>query len=140
LFWYDRPDTSPRKKGGAGGSQNVIGEEPELEFFDRLPTVWDETRVLHGRIGRYAVIARRSSGSWFVGCMNAGEPRTLDIPLDFLTAGRRYMAHIYRDDSAVPTRTHVRVERKLVTRSTVLPATMSAKGGQAVHIEPLEQR
>jgi len=138
LYWYDRPATSPRKKGGAGGSHNVIGDEPELEFFDRLPTVWDETRVIHGRIGQYAVIARRSGESWFIGCMNAGERRTLDIPLDFLREGRLYMAHIYQDDASVPTRTHVRVERKPVAHSIVLQAAMSAKGGQAIHIEPAE--
>jgi alpha-glucosidase len=45
LYWYDRPAASPRRKGGAGGRRNVIGNEPELEFFDHLPTVWDDTRV-----------------------------------------------------------------------------------------------
>ena len=38
----------------------VITEEPELEFFDALPATWDDTKVIHGRIGQYAVIARRS--------------------------------------------------------------------------------
>jgi len=138
LYWYDRPAVSPRKKGGAGGSRNVIGDEPELEFFDHVPTVWDETRVIHGQIGRYAVIARHSGDQWFIGCMNSGEVRTLPIPLDFLTEGRQYVAHVYRDDPTVETYTRVRIDRVPVTAGMVLRASMSAQGGQAIRIVPVD--
>jgi len=134
LYWYDRPPRSPSEKGGAGGSKHLIGDEPELEFFDHVPTVWDETHVIHGQIGQYAVIARRSGRQWFIGCMNADEPRTLEVPLDFLAKNERYTAHIYRDDETVPTRTHVRIERRPVDAKTVLTVPLSAKGGQAIRI------
>ncbi|MBC8869577.1 MAG: glycoside hydrolase family 97 N-terminal domain-containing protein [Planctomycetes bacterium] len=136
LYWYDRPPRSPQEKGGAGGSKHLIGNEPELEFFDHVPTVWDETRVIHGRIGQYAMIARRSGQQWFIGCMNADEPRTLEIPLDFLAKNERYTAHIYRDDENVSTRTHVRIERRPVDAKTILTVSLSAKGGQAIRIVP----
>ena len=64
LYWYDRPIGSPGAKGGAGGAKRVIGDEPELALFDHVPTTWDETRVLQGEIGKFAVIARRSSSNW----------------------------------------------------------------------------
>ena len=136
LYWYDRPTSAPPKKGGAGGARGTIGNEPELEFFDRVPTVWDETRVIHGSIGHYAVIARRSSDQWFVGCMNADQPRTLDVPLGFLEKGAGYTAHVYSDDPAVATRTHVKIERVPVDAATVLRVAMSAQGGQAIWIAP----
>jgi alpha-glucosidase len=138
LYWYDRPAPSPRDVGGAGGSRNVIGNEPELEFFDQLPTVWDETRVIHGRVGQLAVIARRSGSSWFVGWMNAGQPRSVDLPLDFLEPGRRYRAHVYRHDPLVGTRTHVRIDRMTVDSTTVMKAALSAQGGQAARIVPAD--
>lgn len=135
LYWYDRP------VGSRGGTDpeaaNVIGDEPELEFFAEVPTVWDDTRVLHGEIGKYAVIARRSGERWFVGCMNAGEPRTLSVPLDFLEPDVKYRAHIYRDDPTVSTRTHVGIERRAVDHRTVLEAAMSPQGGMAVRIHPV---
>ena len=136
LYWYDRPGSSPRRAGGAGGGRNVIGDEPELEFFDHVPTVWDDTKVIHGEIGRYAVIARRSGESWFIGCMNADTPRTLDVPLDFLDAGRSYVAHSYCDDPAVATRTHVRIDRRKVGSSTVLKVELPPRGGRAIRIHP----
>ncbi len=120
LFWYDRPDR--------------IAETPELEFYKHMPTTWDETQVIHGRIGEYAVIARRKGDQWFIGCMNGPEPHTLDVPLSFLDADRRYVAHIYGDDPAVPTRTHVKVEHRPVGRHTVLSVVLPARGGQAIHI------
>ncbi len=134
VYWYDRPPSAPHEKGGAGGSKRFIGDEPELEFFDHMPTVWDDTRVIHGRIGQHAVIARRSGQDWFVGCMNADEPRTLEIPLDFLTKQKNYVAHIYRDDKTVPTHTHVRVQQQPVTAATVLTVSMAANDGQAIRI------
>jgi alpha-glucosidase len=122
LYWYDRPQSS--------------AHEPELEFWDEMPTVWDDTKVIHGRIGEYAVIARRSAENWFIGCMNSGEARTLDVPLDFLDKGRKYTASIYSDDPAVPTRTHVKLEKITVDSVTVLKAAMTEKGGRAIRIIP----
>ena len=140
LYWYDRPPPAPPDKGGAGNARSVIGDEPELEFFDRVPTVWDDTRVLHGQIGQYAVIARRRGAEWFLGGMNSGQARTLDVPLSFLRPGRRYVAHVYSDDPAVPTRTHVKIERLPVDASSVLKFTMSAQGGQAVRLTPAGEK
>jgi len=92
--------------------------------------------VIHGRIGEYAVIARRSGADWFVGGMNSGEARTLDVPLGFLERGRSYVAYVYRDDPSVQTRTRVRVERMPVEASRVLRLSMPAQGGQAIRIVP----
>ncbi len=104
LYWYDRPVKAPRNKGGAGGQHNVIVDVPELEFFKQLPTVWDDTRVLAGRIGEYAVIARRAGNRWFIGVMNGAEARTLDVPLDFLDKDTDYTATLYTDDPNVQSR------------------------------------
>lgn len=136
LYWYDRPVSSPRRTGGAGGGHNVIGDEPELEFFDFVPTVWDDTKVIHGKIGEYAVIARRSGDSWFIGCMNADEQRNLEVPLYFLDKERQYIAHIYSDDPAVATRTHVKISRYIVNSSTIMTAELPARCGQAIRIAP----
>jgi alpha-glucosidase len=122
LFWYDRPA--------------AVEDTPELEFYRRLPTSWDETRVLQGRIGEYAVVARRKGEQWFIGCMNANEPHEFDVPLNFLETGRRYTAHVYTDDPTVATRTHVRIERLPVDRDTTLKVALPARGGEVIRIEP----
>ena len=138
LYWYDRPAASPKKAGGAGGEMNVIKDEPELEFFDNVPTVWDDTKVLHGSIGEYAMVARRSGREWYIGAMNGPEARTLSARLDFLEVGAPYIAHIYFDDESAPTRTHVGIQRCGVTSDSSLDIQMKKNGGQAIRIAPAE--
>ena len=136
LFWYDRPAGSPGAKGGAGGEKNVIGDEPELEFFTHLPTVWDDSLVIDGEIGEYATIARRKGVDWYLGCMNGAQPRLFRVPLRFLAEGMRYTASIYLDDPAVETRTHVRIDRIDVDSGTALEFELPARGGRAIRLVP----
>jgi alpha-glucosidase len=136
LYWYDRPFRSPGAAGRGPDGPNILGDEPELEFFDAVPTVWDDTKVLHGEIGEYGILARRSGPDWFIGFMNANQPRHFEVPLTFLAAGTRYVALLYSDDPTIPTRTQIRIERFMVDRETVLTLSASEKGGQAVRIVP----
>jgi hypothetical protein len=61
------------------------------------------------------------------------ESITIDSP------ERRYsMAHIYRDDETVPTRTKVAIERRNVSSQTALQISMGEQGGVAMRIVPGE--
>jgi len=44
--------------------------------------VWDETVALDGKLGEYAVIARRSGDTWYVGAITNWDARTIEIDLD----------------------------------------------------------
>lgn len=123
LYWYDSP------------IKNIV-EVPELEFWDALPVVWDDTRVLHGKIGQYGVVARRSGDDWFIGAINNKQARTLETPLDFLTDGTEYLARIYSDDPSVETPTQVRIDQQSVDASTVFTISLPSNGGQALHLTP----
>jgi alpha-glucosidase len=135
LYWYDRPVGSPGT-GGAGKEKRAIQEVPELEFFDELVTVWEETRVLHGVIGQYATVARRDGARWFVGSMNGGQARTVKIPLDFLNRGEKYEVYLYTDDAAVSTPTKVRIGKMTADADTVLTIALPSRGGAALRIAP----
>jgi alpha-glucosidase len=137
LYWYDKASPSLEKKDGLWGSTNYIGNEPELEFFNDVPTVWDETKVLYSKIGEYGMIARRKGNEWFIGGINGSESRTLDISFSFLTPGAKYSAKIYSDDPAVETRTHVRIDRIDVDKNSVYSAKLRSNNGIAIHIIPL---
>jgi alpha-glucosidase len=97
IFWYDRPVGSPAKIGGAGQNQKFISEIPELSFYDQLPTVWDDSRVLCGYPGDYAVVARRSGNTWFLGALTGDKNRQFSIPLDFLDDRSSYDMILYED-------------------------------------------
>ncbi|MGD1891112.1 MAG: glycoside hydrolase family 97 N-terminal domain-containing protein [Cyclobacteriaceae bacterium] len=135
LYWYDRPAGSPGRKGGAGNSEDFIQEVPELAFFDALPTVWDDTRVLQGYPGEHAVIARRQDEEWFLGALTGDQPRDFSIPLSFLEAGQAYEATLYYDDAEASDPTQVTIETRQVTNKDIIERSVLASNGLAIHFK-----
>lgn len=68
------------------------------EFLRVVPSSWDETKVLAGKIGEYIIIARRRGDTWFIGAMTNETPRTLQLPLSFVKNGA-YQMTLYEDNS-----------------------------------------
>ena len=60
---------------------------PCTDFIAQVPTVWDETIVLQGEIGKFIVTARRSGQTWYVGGITNWEARDVELPLSFLGSG-----------------------------------------------------
>lgn len=95
IYWYDRPEKAPARAGGAGSTESVIRRDAVTDFYCSIPTVWDDTRFFDGDMDSYAVVARRSGTDWYVSVLNAGDRRTVSIPLDFLGNGKGYAATLY---------------------------------------------
>lgn len=71
--------------------------EPECtEAISQIPTVWDETIVLDGKMGEYVVMARRKGDCWHVGGITNWEARTVNVDLPFLPEGSR-QAVLFKD-------------------------------------------
>ena len=122
LFWYDTPDR--------------IVEVPELEFFERVPTVWDETRVVDDRIGTTAAIVRRSGAEWYLGLIGNDEAQSVRLTADWLAPDTPYVMSVYTDDPSVDTATHVAVRRFIVRKGDVLPFSLLPRGGAAAAFVP----
>jgi len=72
-------------------------QEPDfMELIGHLPTTWDETIILDGKVGEYIITARRKDNNWFIGGMSDWSPRYLSIRFDFLE-NTKYKAIICRD-------------------------------------------
>ncbi|WP_282117060.1 glycoside hydrolase family 97 protein [Cellulophaga baltica] len=134
LYWYDKPAASPEKKDGLWGDTRHIGNEPELEFFNNVPTTWDETIVLEAKIGEIGVIARRKGSDWFIGGINGVKPRNIVLDFSFLAKGQPFKARFYTDDALVETRTKVKIEDFDITSETVKDLAVKANNGFAIHI------
>lgn len=83
----------------------MLADNPKLyyrnaectEFITQVPTIWDETRVLHAKVGEYVVVAKRKGNKWFVGGMTNDKERSVDISFDFLPDGKSYKATYFED-------------------------------------------
>jgi len=123
LYWYDKPAYS--------------NDEPELEFWDKIPVSWDETKVLQGKPGEYITTARRKGDDWFIGTITNNDARTLQLAFDFLPKRKKYNATIYSDDDAAPTKTKVGLQKKVITASSMLDIKLKPSGGQAIRLTPV---
>lgn len=58
------------------------------ELLSSLPSAWDDTRLVGGYPGDYAILARRKGSTWYVAGVNGKrESRILDFSLSFLGKG-----------------------------------------------------
>jgi len=120
----------------ADSPSNYLREPASMEFLAPVPSEWDETRVLEGKIAEYVVVARRNGRDWYVGAMTNWTPRDLELPLDFLSTGK-YQAKLYQDgDDADRFPKHVKIEARDVERGGSLKIHLAPGGGCAVSIEP----
>ncbi len=115
LYWYDQP--------------SAYQGEPEIEFFDKVKTVWDETKILNGKIGEYITVARRSGNEWFVGAITNTQARKITIPTTFLQKGKKYQVKIFQDDDNGKTKTKVSVITKKIKGGEVISFDLKPNGG-----------
>lgn len=107
-----------------------------LVFLKIVPTTWDDTKVLDGKVGDYIVVARRSGDEWYVGGMTDWDPRTITIPLDFLDNGN-YKAEIWKDAPDSDTEpAHLVKEIIQVNRQDNVEIDFAPGGGYVMHIIP----
>ncbi|MDP4151411.1 MAG: glycoside hydrolase family 97 protein [Bacteroidota bacterium] len=109
--------------------------EPQiLHFLAGMPTTWDETLPLDGKIGEYAIVARRKGDAWFVGGISNWTGRSVTVHFDFLGSGT-YNAEIFTDGPNANRvgNDYIRSERRIV-KGDELRIDMANGGGFAIRL------
>ena len=114
-----------------------------FQFIKDVAVDWDESRVLAGEVGEFVAIARKQRGGreWFIGAINDRNARDLKLALDFLDAGKRYRAEVYRDGEGAGWKGESRFrfvrETREVTRGDAMQLWLAGGGGAAVRFVPI---
>ena len=99
------------------------------DFIAQIPTTFDETIALDGKLGEYTVIARRKGAVWYLAAMTDWTARDLTIDLSFLGEGT-HQADIFADGvNATKEATDYKHSRQAVKRSDRLAVHLSSGGG-----------
>jgi len=80
----------------ADSPSNYMKEQECTDFIVKVPVVWDDIRVLAGKVGDYLLLARRSGKEWFAGALTNWSPRDMDLDLSFLGEGD-YIMEVFQD-------------------------------------------
>ena len=127
ILWYD----TPAKYNG----------EPEIEWFENLQTVFDDTKILDGAPEKNITMARSKGDEWFVGLMTNNEGSSESLNLSFLDKNKLYLAYIYTDGGEeIKTRTHVRCSYLTVNASQILNFELKPRGGAAIRLVPVTDK
>jgi alpha-glucosidase len=110
-------------------------KEPEiLNFLAHMPTTWDETLPVDGKVGDFAVIARRKGSDWFVGGMTDWTARSITIHFDFLKEGK-YQAEIFTDGVNANRLGNDYVRSvKTISKNDIMTFEMANGGGLAIRL------
>ena len=75
---------------------NYLKEEECTKFIAAIPTVWNQTLPISGKVGEHIVMAREKDGIWYVGGLTDWKERDVEVDLSFLGDGE-FNAEIFRD-------------------------------------------
>jgi alpha-glucosidase len=113
-------------------------EKESKDFIIQIPTTFDETVPLDGKVAEYVALARKKDDSWFVGAMTNWEARDLALDLSFLPAGT-YEAEIFSDGvNADRDATDYKREIKKISSGEKLSIHLAPGGGWAARIYPVK--
>jgi alpha-glucosidase len=75
----------------------VYNKEKEcLDFITSVPTTWDETIPLDGKVGEYVAMARRKGSDYFAAAMTNWDARDITLDFSFLPEGT-YHVDMFQD-------------------------------------------
>ena len=75
---------------------NYMREPESTDFIAAIPTVWDESIVLDGKMGEYIVTARRKGDVWYIGGITDWTARDIEVDCSFL-GDKAYNATLFKD-------------------------------------------
>ncbi len=109
--------------------------EPECtQFIAEIPTVWDQTVALDGKVGQYAVLARRAGDDWYVGGMTDWNARETEVDLSFLPDGDYRMTIIKDGVNADKIARDFAIESDNVDNTKKIKIRMARGGGFAMKL------
>ncbi|HSN50571.1 MAG TPA: glycoside hydrolase family 97 catalytic domain-containing protein, partial [Bacteroidales bacterium] len=109
------------------------------DFIAPVPTVWDETKALDGKIGEYIIMARRTGMTWYIGALTSWTQRKVEIDFSFLPEGE-YRLEFFRD-GANSNRYAQDYKREVrsVSSGEKLTVQLASGGGWVARLDPIEK-
>ena len=110
-----------------------------FQFIKDVAVDWDDSRYLEAEPGQYITVARKAKGTnnWFVGCTSNENGHASSFKLDFLDAGKQYIATIYADAKDANYKTNPQayiITKGIVSKKTLLKLKAAPGGGYAISI------
>jgi hypothetical protein len=121
--------------------ENYEAHMDAFQFIKDVAVDWDDTRILDAEPGDYVIIARKAKGknNWFMGAITDENARSFTTALNFLDAGKKYVASIYHDAENASWNDNPEayvIDKFIVDNTTNLQLKLAPGGGTAISLAP----
>jgi hypothetical protein len=121
--------------------ENYEAHKDAFQFIKDVAVDWDDTKILDAEPGDYIIIARKAKGkaNWFVGAITDETARNFTTALNFLDAGKKYVAAVYHDADNASWNENPEayvIEKFIVDNTTKLQLKLAPGGGTAISLVP----
>lgn len=113
---------------------DYLKEDETTAFITSIPTAFDKTQILSGRIGSSIVTAREKDGKWYVGGITNWHPRTIQVDFSFLPEGDWKVQLFHDGINSADIAIDYAIDTHIVDRKTILPVHLAPGGGFAMII------
>ncbi len=119
----------------ADSPSNYMENQETTDFIVKIPTVFDATTILDGKMGEYIVTLRESPDAWYVAGQTDWNPRDYNLNFDFLPTGGEYEVVLLKDGTnAHKQGRDYKIETFKVHKGTKKDIHLAPGGGFAVKI------
>ncbi len=125
---------SPIQLFSGNPSQGLL--EPEfMELIGSIPTVWDETYVLDGKVGEYIITARKKDNTFYIGGMVNWKGKTIEVDFSFLEEGEYNAVLVLDGVNADRYPSDYTITNQTINKNSRINFTMAKGGGFVVVLE-----
>jgi alpha-glucosidase len=118
---------------------NYKNEKESLQLISEIPTVWEQSLPIAGKVGEYIIIAREKNQKWYVGAMSNWTGRDVTFKTDFLEKNVNYIAVIYKDGiNADRFATDYKIEEFSLNSESEIHVHLAPGGGFVIKILKLD--
>ena len=106
-------------------------KEPEYtQFLAKIPTVWDKSDALEGKIGEYIVVKKEFKNCVYIAGLNGNTAREVSVPVDL---SKYKSVEIYKDSNDGATYDHLTIKSDKAQKS--LNVWMDCGGGFVIKLK-----
>lgn len=114
---------------------NYMKEKECTGFISEVPTVWDETIALDGKIGEYVLIARRKAGRWYIAGLTDWNAREVTVDLSQFVSGAKEETMVLWKDGINADRAACDYKRVEMNIQDSIAVSMAPGGGFVIVVD-----
>jgi alpha-glucosidase len=109
-------------------------EKESLDFITSVPTTWDETIPLNGKVGEYVAMARRKENKYFAAAMTNETARDVILDFSFLPPGTYHLSMFQDGINADRNGSDYKKTERMITKNDQLTIHLAPGGGWAARL------